>query len=332
MNILLIGGPRFLGYALTEALLAQNHSVTFFNRGKTNPDLFTGKVEKIIGNRDGEIANIGDKQFDAVIDTCGYVPRIVKQSVDFLKDKATYYVFISSISVYQDSTIINRDESAPVIELEDKTTEDVMGKPQNYGGLKVLCERVVQDGFGSKAVIIRPGLIVGPRDPTNRFTYWPVRVRKGGKTLVPGDEPLKSQVVDVRDLAEFTIKLLEDKKAGVYNVTGPGKPFDLKELFQNLQKITHSDTKFVWASNEWLKKEQVGEWMEMPLWETSPESQALMQVSIARAIQDGLQFRTLEQTVTDTLAWYDDIQGDTKKWPAGLAPEKEKDLLGKLTA
>ncbi len=330
MNILLIGGPKFVGHAVTESLLAQNHSVTFFNRGKTNPELFNGNVEKILGNRDGEISNIGNKKFDAVIDTCGYVPRIVKQSVDFLKDKATYYVFISSISVYEESAVHQRDEQAKVIELEDKETEDIMGKPQNYGGLKVLCERTVQEGFGDNAIIVRPGLIVGPRDPTNRFSYWPVRIRKGGKTLVPDSDPFFVQVIDVRDLAEFIVNLLEHKKTGVYNATGPEKPYEFKELVRDMKKITSSNTEFVWAADSWLKNEKVGEWMEMTLWEPSPENQALMDVSIEKAVKDGLRFRSLKQTVTDTLEWYDEIEGDTKQWPAGLDSEKERKLLEKL--
>lgn len=330
MNILLIGGPRFLGHAVTEALLAHNHTVTFFNRGKTNPELFDGKVDKIIGDRDGEIGKIGDKKFDAVIDTCGYVPRIVKQSVDFLKDKAPYYVFISSISVYEESTEHKQTEEAQVIELDDKKTEDIMGKPKNYGGLKILCERTVQEGYDSQAIVIRPGLIVGPRDPTNRFSYWPVRIRKGGKTLVPGGEPFLVQIIDVRDLAEFIVTLLENRKTGVYNATGPEQTYEFRELVQQIKKITTSNAEFVWAADSWLKNEKVGEWMEMPLWEPSPENQAMMDVNITKAVQDGLRFRSLEQTVTDTLAWYDEIQGDTKQWPAGLNGEKEQVLLGKL--
>ena len=331
MNILLIGGPRFLGYALTEALLTHNHSVTFFNRGKTNPDLFTNKVVKIIGDRDGEISNIGSKKFDAIIDTCGYVPRIVKQSVDYLKNKTTYYVFISSISVYEDSSVPNRDETAQVIELEDKETEDIMGSAKNYGGLKVLCERVVQESFGENAIIIRPGLIVGPHDPTNRFTYWPVRIRKGGKILAPGDSPFNVQIIDVRDLAEFIVKVIEDKKPDVYNATGPEKPFQFRDFAHQVKKITNSDADFCWATNKWLLQEKVGQWMEMPLWETSPESQALMESNIRKALTAGLQFRSLEDTVYATLHWYDEIKGDSKTWPAGLGPSKEQELLQKLT-
>jgi 2'-hydroxyisoflavone reductase len=326
MKILIIGGPRFVGYSLTEALLEKQHTITYFNRGKTNPELFQEQVERITGNRDGEITNIGKKSFDVVIDTCGYVPRVVKQSVDYLKDKTTYYIFISSISVYVDSKEIKRGEDAEVIELEDKTTEVVMGTLNNYGGLKVLCERIVQNSFKEKAIIIRPGYIVGPNDPTNRFTYWPVRIRKGGNVLVPGDNQNKLQFVDVRDLAEFTVNLLENKKTGVYNVAGPSNPYSFKEMSERVKTITGSKANLQFISNKLLVEEKVE---TIPLWDGSEEYQAMMDVSIERAVKDGLKFRSLEDTVKATLEWYDRIDGDNKKWSAGLDKDTEAKLLQK---
>lgn len=262
MKTLVIGGSRFVGYTIIETLLAHNHSVTMFNRGVTNPDAFDGKVDKIIGNRDGDIASIGNQHFDAVIDTCGYVPRIVKQSIDFLKDKTPMYVFISSQSVYTDRKIseyadIVVDESSPVRELADKTTEEVRGKPENYGGLKILCERAIQEVFGTNSIIIRPGLIVGPHDSANMLTYWAVRIRQGGKVLAPGDKAFYCQIIDARDLAEFILKLVEEKKTGVFNATGPQKPYYFRGMLQEIQKVTNSNTDFVWASNDWLKKNNV---------------------------------------------------------------------------
>lgn len=330
MQVLIIGGPRFVGYALTEALLKNKHTVTYFNRGKTNPELFP-EVEKIRGDRDGEIRKIGNKTFDVVIDTCGYLPRIVKQSVDYLKEKTTYYVFISSVSVYSATSLIpKRDETSEVFELEDKTTEEIMGAPNNYGGLKVLCERLVQETFGEKTIIIRPGYIIGPNDPTHRFTYWPVRIRKGGNMLAPGDKPCNLQVVDVRDLAEFTVKLLEHKKTGVFNVAGPEKTFDFKEMLQEVHQIIGSTTEFQWATNSWLKEQGVQPGSDFPIWDPSEEDQYLMDVSIERAIKAGLTFRSLTETVQATLEWFDSINGDSKTWPVGLDTEKEKTLLTKL--
>ena len=332
MKVLLIGGPRFVGYALTEALLEKGHEVTFFNRGKTNPDLFPD-VEKIRGNRDGEIANIGnDQKFDVVIDTCGYVPRVVKQSVDFLRDKTSYYVFISSISVYSATKLVPKlTEEAEVFELEDKTTEEIMKPPNNYGGLKVLCERVVQEVFGDKAVIIRPGYIVGPNDPTHRFTYWPVRIRKGGKMLAPAQQPSNMQFVDARDLAEFTVGLLEQKKSGVYQVTGPNKTYDFRTMLEEINKIVGSKADFQWASTTWLEEQKVKPGEDLPLWDPSEEDQALMDVNIEKAVKDGLTFRSLKETVKDTLEWYDKINGDTKEWRVGLDQQKEQELVKKLS-
>ena len=331
MHVLIIGGPRFVGYALTEALLQNNHKVTFFNRGKTNPELFP-EVEKIRGNRDGEISIIGDgRTFDVVIDTCGYVPRIVKQSVDYLKNKTTYYVFISSVSVYTATKLIpKRDETSEVFELDDKTTEEIMGEPNNYGGLKVLCERIVQETFRENAIILRPGYIVGPNDPTHRFTYWPVRIRKGGNMLVPGDKPCNLQIIDVRDVAEFTVKLLESKKTGVFNIVGPEKTYDFKELIEELQSIINSTTKFYWVSNSWLEEKGVKPGTDFPIWDPSQEDQYLMDVSVKKAKKAGLTFRSLVETVQETLEWYDSIDGDSKTWSVGLDPAKEKELLKKV--
>lgn len=328
MKVLLIGGPRFLGYALTKSLLARRHRVTFFNRGKTNAELFP-EIKKIRGERDGEISNIGDARFDAVIDTCGYLPRVVKQSVDYLKDKATYYIFISSISVYTGTESIDyRDENSPVYELPDPTTEKILDPPSNYGGLKALCERTVQEGFGEKAIVLRPGYIVGPRDPSHRFTYWPTRIRKGGNVLAPGDKPSKVQLVDVRDIADFVVTLLEQKKGGVYNVTGPAtEPYEFKELLEQIKEIIDPKVEFSWVTDEWLNENEVRPGKDFPIWDPSEEDQSLMNVNIDRALRDGLKFRPLKETVKALLEWYDSIEGDTKEWPVGLSLEREKELF-----
>jgi 2'-hydroxyisoflavone reductase len=328
MNILIIGGTKFLGRALVDIAAMRGHNLTLFNRGQTNPKLYP-EVKQIRGDRDGEISNLGDGNWDVVIDNCGYLPRVVKQSVEFLKDKVKMYVFVSSISVYTESTELNRTEDAEVIELEDKTTEDIMGSAESYGGLKFLCEEEVTRAF-ENSLIIRPGLIIGPHDPTNRFTYWPVRIRKGGKTLIPRDENYPVQIIDVRDLANFILQLIENNVSGIFNVTGPVKPYSLGHIFNICKSFSLRNVEFVKADDQWLLDNEVQPWMEMPLWIPNDEGRALMQVSIEKGLNHGLEFRTLHETITDTLDWYDQIKGDDQDWNAGLKSDKENELLSKL--
>jgi 2'-hydroxyisoflavone reductase len=327
MDILIIGGTRFLGRALVESALERQHRVTLFNRGQSNPDAFPD-VEQIHGDRNTDLEKLAGRKWDAVIDTCGYVPRVVKQSAEYLADKVKRYVFISSISAYQETSEIGADESAPVAILTDPTVEEITN--ETYGGLKVLCEQAAEAAFPGGAVNIRPGLIVGPYDPSNRFTYWPVRIRKGGDVLVPSSPDYPSQIIDVRDLADFTIKLIEIGATGYYNVTGPDYYLGLGKIFETCKQVSGSDANFLWADDAFLQENEVGAWMEMPLWIPSAEGQALMQVSVQKAINDGLKFRSLEDTIQATLDWYDNTNGDEKTWQAGLAPEKEAAVLDKL--
>jgi 2'-hydroxyisoflavone reductase len=329
MKLLIIGGTRFVGRALVEVALARGHEVTLFHRGQSNPDIFPD-VERILGNRDGELEKLGNRQWDAVIDTCGYVPRIVKASAEYLADKVKTYVFISTISVFKESNIVGRDEDAELATMEDETIEEVTG--ESYGALKVLCEKAAEAAMPGRVVQIRPGLIVGPHDPTNRFTYWPVRVRKGGDVLVPDGGSGFAQFIDVRDLADFTIKCLEDGTIGTFNATGPEKPTTIQHVLDVSKQVTGSNANFVSAPSEWLLEKEVGPWMELPLWLPTLDDQALMQISIDRAVAKGMKFRSLEDTVRDTLAWYDEIKGDEKQWNAGMKPEKEAELLEELKA
>jgi 2'-hydroxyisoflavone reductase len=204
-----------------------------------------------------------------------------------------------------------------------------MASAESYGGLKYLCEEAVTKSYDN-SVIIRPGLIVGPHDPTNRFTYWPVRIRKGGKLLIPSDENYPVQIVDVRDLASFTLHLIENKINGVFNVTGPDKSFTLGEIFNICKTFSKNNPEFVKADDQWLLDNEVQPWMEIPLWIPDDAGRALMQVSIAKAVKHGINFRSLRDTVKDTLNWYDQINGDDQEWNAGLKPEKEAELVSKL--
>lgn len=328
MKVLIIGGSRFLGRTLTEQLLKRNHDVTLFNRGQSNPS-FQANIPAIIGDRETQIENLGNQTWDVVIDTCGYLPRIVELSAEYLKDKTHKYVFISSVSVYDESKKVDQDENAPVIELEDKTTEDIMGEPNNYGGLKVLCERVVQDMYHNNSLIIRPGLIVGPHDPTNRFTYWPVRIRKGGAILLPNNKSQHVQVIDVRDLAGFIVGLVEENINGVFNVTGPHQPFSFESVIDSCIKVVGNTPSLIYAQEDWLLNNDVKPWMELPLW--LPEGSSVMDTNISKAIEAGLSFTPLKKTIEDTLNWYDDINGDSKEWSAGLSADKELSLINTLT-
>ena len=217
MRILIIGGTRFLGRHLVEAALDRRHEVTLFNRGKSNPDLFP-QLETILGDREHDVNNLQGRIWDAVIDVAGYLPRILRLSAEVLEPNVRRYVFISTISVYENFSKAGIDESYPVGKLADETVEEITG--ETYGPLKALCEQVVHDIYGERALIVRPGLIVGPHDPTDRFTYWPVRVARGGDVLAPQSPDVATQIIDVRDLAEFIIKLTEENALGVYNATG----------------------------------------------------------------------------------------------------------------
>lgn len=321
MKILIIGGTRFLGRHLADAALAHGHAVTLFNRGQTNPGLFS-EVEQVRGDREKDLGNL-TAEWDAVIDTCGYVPRIVRLSAGALKDKVRSYVFISSISVYSDFSKIGINEDDPVGRLEDETVEEITGG--SYGPLKVLCEKAVQDVFGSNALIIRPGLIVGPHDPTDRFTYWPVRVARGGNVLAPDRPDVQTQVIDVRDLANFIIELVGQNAGGVFNATG--HPLAMGTLLDTCKQVSASDAKVCWAPVDFLERHQVAPWSDMPAWlPDTGEDAGFAQVDISRALNAGLKFQPLETTVRDTLQWAASRPTD-HSWKAGLSAEREKQLL-----
>ena len=326
MKILLIGGTRFLGRHLVNSARSRGHIVTLFNRGQTNPNLFM-QVDKIHGDREKDLDQLTG-HWDAVIDTCGYFPRIVRMSAEALKDKAAHYIFISSISVYSDFSKIGIKESDPVGKIEDETMEEITS--ESYGPLKALCEKVVQDVFGIRSLIIRPGLIVGPHDPTDRFTYWPVRIAHGGEVLAPDRPEVLTQVIDVRDLAKFIIDLMEQNVSGVFNATGPDHELSLGRLFDTCKLIGNSDAKFKWAPPEFLNQNNVAPWSDMPVWlPDTGEDAGFARVDISKALRAGLKFLSLEETVHDTLEWANSRPAD-HEWKAGLKPEREKELLNLL--
>jgi 2'-hydroxyisoflavone reductase len=327
MRILILGGTRFLGRHLVEAALDRSHEVTLFNRGQSNPDIFP-QLETILGDREQDVDKLKGRIWDAVIDVAGYLPRIVRLSAEVLRDNVSRYVFISSLSVYRDFKNAGMDESYPVGKLEDESIEEING--ETYGPLKALCEQVVKDMYEERALIIRPGLIVGPHDPTDRFTYWPVRVARGGDVLAPQEPEALIQVIDVRDLADFTMKLVEDNASGTYNATGPDYELTLGRLLDVSKQISGSDANVRWASVEFLNQHKVEAWSDMPTWiPDDEEGLGFSRIDISKAIAAGLKFRPLEETVRDTLAWAKTRPAD-HEWRAGLTAERETQVLAAL--
>jgi 2'-hydroxyisoflavone reductase len=325
MKILILGGKKFLGIALVEALLKAGDTPVLFNRGITNPDLYP-KVTTLIGDRDGNLDALKRRKWDAVIDTSGFVPRIVKQSAQMLSGKCDCYVFISSVSVYQDYRTPDIDETYPLKQLDDPTTEDYAGDA--YGPLKALCEYEIQQNFDGRVLVFRPGLIVGPNDPSDRFTYWPWRVSLGGQVLAPSPPSANLQFIDVRDLAEFIINRVKAKSEGVYNVTGPRKPATFGSLLVACREASMSDASFVWADEAFLLNQGVTPWSDLPLWvpTTDPAFAGFYNLNTNKALKAGLNFRPLSQTVSDTLEWHNARPG-SPKLKAGMDIATETELL-----
>ena len=325
MKILILGGTRFLGRALVDAALQRGHELTLFNRGQSNPDLYP-QIKSLTGDRDGGLSALEGQSWDAVIDTCGYFPRVVHQSAEFLADKVKHYSFISTISVYADFSKPGLDEKAETGKLEDETIEEITG--ESYGPLKALCEQVIEEVFAGRSLNIRPGLIVGPYDISDRFTYWPVRVAKGGEVLAPGSAERLIQVIDVRDLAEWNIRLIEQNVSGTFNATGPDMPLSMGTFLDSCKNTAGSKTKFTWVSEKFLLENEVGPWIEMPVWmpSDSPEGIGLFAADISKALASGLTFRPIDETVKATLDWAKTRPADYE-WRAGMKAQREEELL-----
>ena len=331
MNILILGGTRFLGRHLVDAARVRGHNLTLFNRGKSNPGLFP-ELETIPGDREHDIERLSGRGWDAVIDTCGYVPRIVRLSASGLtrSGSVSRYVFISSISVYSDLRKIGIDESDPVCTLEDESVEEITG--ETYGPLKALCEKTVQEIYSDHVLVVRPGLIVGPNDPTDRFTYWPVRMAQGGEVLAPEKSEVPVQIVDVRDLSEFIIHLIEENASGVYNATGPDYALTFGRMLEVCKQVSGSSANIHWARVEFLNQNNVAPWSDMPVWiPDTAEEAGFSRFDVSKAIQAGLTFRPLEDTVRDTIDWAR-TRPTEYAWRAGLKPEREQALLNLLKA
>jgi 2'-hydroxyisoflavone reductase len=323
LKLLILGGTGFLGPHIVEAAQKRGHTMTLFNRGKTHPGLFPD-LEKLHGDRDGNLKALEGRQWDAVIDTSGYVPRIVKLSADLLKDAVKQYVFISTISVYPEDVKAGSDETAPVGKIPDETTEQVSGT--SYGPLKALCEQAAEKSMPGRATTIRPGLIVGPGDETDRFTYWPVRIAKGGEVLAPGSGEDPVQFIDVRDLAAFTITAIEKKRMGVYNATGPAETLTMMDFLEDCKSSIGGDVELTWVPTEFLQTQRVQPWSDMPVW--VPVSAGHMsEISVKKAVGAGLTYRPIAETVKDTLAWWQNEPKARQNLKTGLPAKREQDVL-----
>jgi 2'-hydroxyisoflavone reductase len=323
MRILVLGGTRFLGRHFVSIARERGHELTLFNRGRTNPELHAG-VERITGDRDGGLAALAGRTWDAVVDPAGYFPRIVGASARALRPAADRYLFVSSISVYAEPIPVGADESAPVARIADPTIEEITG--ETYGALKALCEEAVREVWGERATIVRPGLIVGPDDTTDRFPYWPRRLSRGGEVLAPGSPDAPTQMIDVRDLAGWMVRMLENGIGGTFNGTGPAGPLTLGACLESVRAAVGGDAELTWVSEEFLKAHDVQPWLHMPLWLHAAE-QSLDMVSIARAVAAGLTFRPLEDTARDTRAWERALVTDSRPASPAITAEREAEVL-----
>jgi 2'-hydroxyisoflavone reductase len=321
VRILILGGTRFAGRAVTEAALGRGDAVTLFNRGITNRDLFPG-VETVIGDRTEDLHSLGRREFDAVIDVACDDPGVARLSAEALRTRTGRYVFVSTVSVYADqSTTEAQLEDAPLAELKPGVTDPRRG----YGARKALCEQVIAEVYGSRALIGRPGLISGPHDPTDRFPYWPRRIARGGRVLAPGDAGDLTQVIDVRDLAAFLLDGVHRERSGVFNLTGTPRPFGI--LLDLCRTAAYSDAELTWIPGERLLAAGVDPGTGIPLWTGGPGCEACSDVDSSHAVGAGLARRPVTETIRDTLAW-DLGRGGPEK--PGLDPAEEERLLAEL--
>ena len=358
LRILILGGTGFVGPACTESALARGHAVTLFNSGRTEerrretgrPSAVPAGVEQLYGNRDPNktaadrksdgkpdasrdpnspkgLSQLVGKKWDAVIDTSGFFPRLVRASAELLAPSVGQYVFISSISVYKDTSVPRYDETAPVATLTDPTVEDFGPEFANYGGGKALAEQAAEAAMPGRVTNIRPGFIVGPRDTSGRFVYWPVRASLGGNMIVPGRPADPIQIIDVRDLSDWIIRCIEDKVVGVFNATGPAKELSMRAMLEGIRKGVGGDATFTWLDDEYLKDKELED-NQFPLYAPpSGKTAGFHRCNIGRAIGKGLKFRPLPDTAKVTLDWYKSLPADLQP---KIAPQFAKNPKGEL--
>lgn len=321
MNLLILGGTKFVGRHITSTALMRGHTVTLFNRGQTNANLFPG-VEKINGNRDGGLGALfanGKRAWDAILDVNGYLPRVVGATAQLLRDSVERYLYISTLSVYADFSIAGQTEQARVANLPDPTTETITG--ETYGGLKALCEQAVQTAFPDTSLILRLGYVVGPYDHTDRMTSWWRRISRGGEMLAPGSPDAPLQFIDARDVAAFAIDMTERRATGLYNTNGLAERTTWGECFEKAQMLTGADTTFVWVPEEFLESQKLDEGA-LPMFAPAREA-GIFSFNNHQALAAGLRLRPITDTIRDTLLW--DVSEGVHK--LGLSPTREAELL-----
>jgi nucleoside-diphosphate-sugar epimerase len=336
MRLLVLGGTVFLGRHIVVAAQASGHELTLFNRGRTDPQPIAG-VDQIHGDREHDLARLARRDWDAVIDTSGYLPRVVRASAETLAGRVEQYVFVSSISAYGTFPEPGLDETAPTAPDPSPGTENVL---EHYAELKAACERVVEDVLPGRTLVVRPGLIVGPHDPTERFTYWVRRLAAGGRVLAPRAPGQPVQLIDARDLAEWIVRMVEAGACGVYNATGPATPLTFGAMLEQIAAATSGHAEVVWVEEDRLAEAGVAPWDELPLWldlNRNPDFRGFLAAGIGRALAAGLSFRPLQDTVLDTLAWARERPGPPARPEgamlppqAGLSSEREAELLARL--
>lgn len=327
MHLLILGGTSFVGRHIAQAALAQGHTLSLFHRGKTNADLFP-EAEHLLGDRLGDLSALEGRRWDAVIDVSAYVPRAVRECGRILGKAAGHCTFISTVSVYDNVGSDGPDEDSPLATLEDETVEDISGG--TYGGLKVLCEREAERQFPGRTLVIRPSLVAGPHDPTDRFTYWARRLTRGGTVLAPGDPAGPVQFIDARDLAEWTVRMTARAATGIFNAVGPGEPATFSDLLAACARAAGTTPSLQWVTEEFLLAQGIKPYTDMPLW-VPRESAGFGKTSVARAKAAGLTHRSIQDTAEATIAW-DSARDATLPLKNGIVPERERALLAAFQA
>jgi 2'-hydroxyisoflavone reductase len=326
-KILILGGTNFIGPHIVRAALARGHTVTLFNRGKTHAELFP-ELEKLRGDRDGHLEALANRKWDAVVDPSGFVPRIVKASAELLAPNVGFYVFISTITVYERLSVVGDDESAPLRTIADPTDED---SKTHYGELKALCEKAAEAAMPGRVATLRPGLIVGPGDLTGRFSHWPSRLAAGGEVIGPGDGTTPVQWIDARDLAAWIIKVIEDRSAGTFNAFGPEKRTTIKEVLDACNTAGGNKATITWVDAKFLEKQGVHGWTDLPMWidNTDPDALGFGTAKNARAFAKGLTCRPVLDTAKDTLAWLATLSPEerAKVGDSGIKRDRELAVL-----
>jgi 2'-hydroxyisoflavone reductase len=335
LRILILGGTGFTGPFQVRYALSRGHKVTVFNRGKTHPGELPKQAEQLLGDRNGQLDALKGRKWDVVIDIPTTLPVWVRDAAQILQGNVDRYVFISTISVYSDNSKPGMDESGPLAEYKGadamKETQDTLRASRFglYGPLKVLSEKEAEKWFPGKALIIRPGLIVGPGDETDRFTYWPVRLDRGGEILAPGAPTDPVQFIDARDLAEWVIRMVEQGTTGIFNATGPQSKLTMGEMLDGIKKAEKSNAQFTWADADFLAAQKVRPWSDMPVWvPPRGNSAGFSEISIKKALAKGLTFRPLPDTTRATLDWFRKQTPERQaKLKAGITPERETEVL-----